>query len=212
VLHSPNSNGEPGTSNNSAGVVVADAVQAKPVIIHVPRERSIDRFLEIHAAPDGEHLVTTIEILSLANKRRGSVGRREYLQKQREMLDGDVNLVEIDLLRGGAHTTSVSLAKALEKTGPFDYHVCVRRFERPDDYEVYPIRLTQMLPIVAVPLLPGADDIKVSLQELLAQCYEVGLYARRVRYREQQPEPPLSEGQAKWAEEVMREKGVTTSA
>jgi hypothetical protein len=212
VLHPSRTNGNATEPSGSSGIAVAEARQAKPIIVHMPREESTERFLEIHAAPDGEQLVTTIEVLSLANKRRGSIGRREYLKEQREILDSDVNLVEIDLLRGGTHTTAVSFDRALKKTGAFDYHVCVRRFEKPEDYEIYPIRSPQMLPIVAIPLLPGAADIDVSLQELLAQCYDAGLYSRRVRYLEHQPEPPLTETQAKWAEQILREKGIVPGA
>ena len=212
ILHQPHANGIAAPkSEDSTGRAVVVAVQARPVIVHAPRDEVIERFLEVHSAPDGEHLVTSIEVLSLSNKREGSRGRKEYLQKQNEMLDSEVNLVEIDLLRGGTHTTSVSLDKAIEKTGPFDYHVCVHRFSTLDDYEVYPIRLPAPLPLIAIPLLPGAADIVVNLQELISNCYDTALYSRRIRYREFRPEPPLTEAQAQWAEQTLREKGLVPS-
>lgn len=197
-------------SPNGGGVAtaIADSVRVQPVIIRVPSEEVIERYLEIHSAPDGERLVTTIEVLSLTNKRLGSEGRKEYRKKQREMLQSDVNLVEIDLLRGGSHTTCVALDRAIQKTGPFDYHVCVHRFDKPEEFEVYPIRLPQQLPEIAIPLVPGTSDIVVNLQDLLSQCYDVGLYSRRIRYQEHRPEPPLSEDQAKWAEYILRDKGL----
>lgn len=193
---------------NSSGVAGADSIRVIPVIVNVPREEIIERFLEIHSAPDGEHLVTSIEVLSISNKRRGSDGRKEYRKKQNEILESEVNLVEIDLLRGGSHTTSVLLDRAVQKTGGFDYHACVHRFDRPEDYEVYPIWLPQQLPEIAIPLSPGTTDIVVNLQELLAQCYDIGLYSRRIRYGEHQPEPPLTAEKAKWAEQILREKGL----
>jgi len=158
--------------------------------------------------PNGEHLVTTIEVLSLSNKRQGSRSRREYLRKQRKMLDSKVNLVEFDLLRQRRHTTSVSLRMAIEKTGSFDYHVCVHRFNKPEEYEVYPILLQQPLPEVAILLLPETPDVVINLQVFLSQCYDTGLYARRIRYGEHQPEPPLTEEQSRWANHVLREKGL----
>jgi hypothetical protein len=187
---------------------VADTIAVKPVIVRVPREEIVERFLEIHSAPDGEHLVTTIEVVSSSNKRQGSRGRREYLRKQRTMLDSKVNVVEIDLLRQGRHATSVSLRLAMEKTGSFDYHVCVHRFNKPEEYEVYPILLPQPLPVIAIPLLPETPDVAINLQELLSQCYDVGLYARRIRYSEHQPEPPLSEERSRWANQVLRDHGL----
>jgi Protein of unknown function (DUF4058) len=203
VLRPPVNNGSPGSA-----AAVVDAVAVKPVIIRVPREEVVERFLEIHSAPDGEHLVTTIEVLSLSNKRQGSRGRREYLRKQRKMLDRKVNLVEFDLLRQGRHTTSVALRSAIEKTGSFDYHVCVHRFHKPEEYEVYPVLMPQPLPEVAIPLMPEIPVVVINLQELMSQCYDAGLYSRRIRYAEHQPEPPLTEEQSRWTNRVLREKGL----
>jgi hypothetical protein len=52
-------------------------------------------------------LVTAIEVLSPTNKAQGEHGRDLYIRKQQEILGGKVHLVEIDLLRGGQHTTAV---------------------------------------------------------------------------------------------------------
>jgi hypothetical protein len=43
-------------------------------------------------------LITLIEIVSPSNKRPG-IDRRAYLRQQRDVLESDANLVEIDLLR-----------------------------------------------------------------------------------------------------------------
>ena len=183
------------------GVAVADALQARPVIVHVPRDEVTEWFAAIHAAPGGERLVTTIELLSPTNKRPGSTGREKYLEKQAEMLDAPVSLVEVDLLRGGQHTTAVPLADARRQAGPFEYHVCVRRFPKPSDYEVYPIRLPNPLPAVAVPLQPGQPDVTVALQPVLTRCYDTGQYVRRVRYDQPLPGPDLSPDHRTWLAE-----------
>jgi hypothetical protein len=138
----------------------------------------------------------------------GSEGHTLYLQKQREVLASKVNLVEIDLLRGGQHTTAVRFEDALAKAGPFDYHGCVRAFEEPNDFVIYPISLGERLPVLAVPLLPGDGSVSIDLQTLLDRCYDTGLYQRRVRYAERTPSPPLRPEQTAWVEQVLSAKGI----
>ena len=65
-------------------------------------------YLEI-VSQKGKRLVTAIEILSPANKTKSGNGRVTYLEKIDECRLGGVNVVEIDLLRGGLHTTAVRL-------------------------------------------------------------------------------------------------------
>ena len=79
-----------------------------------------ERWIEIKRLPDLA-LVTVIEILSPTNK--SGLGRGQYLQKRRELLDQPVHLVEIDLLLGG---------KRLPMGGrlpPGDYYGFVSRAE-----------------------------------------------------------------------------------
>jgi hypothetical protein len=191
---------------------VGPAVARPPVVVRIPREEFREPYLDIYAKPGKERLVTTIEALSPTNKTGGGEGRPLYLQKQREVLSGQVNLVEIDLLRGGQHTTAVRLEDALAKAGPFDYHVCVRAFEEPDDFVIYPISLGERLPVVAIPLLPGDGSVPVDLQILLDRCYDTGLYPRRVPYGERTPVPPLRPEQQAWVEQLLREKGILPAA
>src|SRR5436190_6925971 len=123
----PGSGGAPTLPTTTAtATAVSVAAARSPVVVRIPREEFREIYLDIYAKPGNERLVTTIEVLSPTNKTPGSDGRKLYLQKQREVLGSKVNLVEIDLLRGGQHTTLVRLEDALAKAGPFDYHVCVR--------------------------------------------------------------------------------------
>ena len=191
------------------GVAVAEAVQARPVIVHIPRDEVTEWFAEIYADPGGERLVTTIELLSPTNKRPGSRGARKYRKKQREMLDSSVHLVEIDLLRGGKHSTAVPLTYARRAAGPFDFHVCVHRSPKPLDFEVYPITIAGPLPPIAIPLLPGQGDMTVPLQPILARCYDTGQYARRVRYDLPVPEPELTPDQRAWVAERLATRMAT---
>jgi hypothetical protein len=181
-------------------------------VVRIPREEFREPYLDIYAKPGNERLVTTIEVLSPTNKTLGSEGRTLYLQKQREVLGSKVNLVEIDLLRGGQHTTAVRLADALTKAGPFDYHVCVNVFEEPDDFVIYPVSLGGRLPLVAIPLLPGDPSVAIDLQALLDRCYDTGLYHRRVPYDERTPVPALRPEQTAWVEQTLRDKGLLPPA
>jgi hypothetical protein len=199
-----------GISAGGGGVALAEAVRTEPVVVHVPREEIKESFLEIYAKPGGERLVTAVEGLSPANKSPGIQGRDLYLQKQQEVLNSQVHLVEIDLLRGGVHTTAVPLEQAVAKAGLFNYHVCIHRFDQPDDYFVYPLPLGDRLPKVAIPLLPGDPAVQVDLQAVLDRCYDTGQYRRRVRYGEQVPLPSLSPEQDKWVQTILREKGLAT--
>lgn len=200
-------------SDDGGGVAVAQAVQtAEAVEVHAPDalrwEQVRQTFLEIYAEPGGERVVATIEVLSPANKTPGDHGRQPYVQKQWEALLSRVHLLEIDLLRGGVHTTAVPLDQAVARAGTFDYHVCVHRYDRLDDYLVYPILLHQRLPVFPVPLLHGDPAVPLDLQAVLDRVYDTGQYRRRVPYAARPPVPPLRPEQAAWAEQLLRGQGL----
>ena len=92
--------------------------------------------------------------------------------------------IEIDLLRAGEHAIAVPCAIAVGAAGPFDYLVSVHRFDRFEDFVVYPIRLEDACPEIAFPLLPGDPDVTLDLQAVFDRCYDTGPYRRRVRYGE----------------------------
>ena len=185
--------------------LVAEA-EEEPVIVAVPQspdEERTEPYLEIYARREGEdRLVTSIEVLSLTNKTLGSEGRQKYLEKQQEILSGQVNLVEIDLLRGGAHASAVPLWLAREKAGPFDYHVSVRRFDRPGEFLVYPIPLQRRLPTIRIPLLPGDPSIPISLQAVFQRASSRP-HAAQYDIGTTQIDPPLTPAQATWASQVL---------
>ena len=167
-----------------------------------------ETFLEIYARKKSSRLVTHLEVLSLSNKTPRDRGRKKYLRKQREVLDSKVHLVEIDLLRGGKHTTAVPRHLVEAEAGPFDYHVAIRRFDKPEEFSVYVRRVGERLPAVRVPLLPGEGEVEVDLQQLLDRCYDTGNYDRRIRYADKPPEPTLPAQQTKWLRRVLRDRGV----
>lgn len=190
-----------------AAVWLADTA-TEPVVVSSPHEDHTDKFVEIMTrVGDDERIVTTVEILSAANKKRGGEGRRQYLRKQDEVLASESNLVEIDLLRWGTHTTAVPEDWITEHRGEFQYHACTTRPYRPNRWEVYPIRLREKLPTISVPLSPGERDVALDLQAAFDRAYDSGPYRRRVRYRESLPMPRVSLEDAAWVAERIAAAG-----
>lgn len=171
-------------------------VWVKPALVE-SREWGI----EIREAK-GRRVVTLIEILSPSNRGRGGSGRKQYLQKQQEVLASKVHLVEVDLLRSGAWTVAVPEEEA-RAIADFDYLVSVSRSDDRSGFEVYPIGLDQRLPRIAIPLASKDPDAVADLQSLLDRCYDRGQYAQDLDYSVE-PVPPLTAKQAAWARRVLR--------
>jgi hypothetical protein len=190
---------------DSGGVAVAELVTSDPVVVSVEwlmGDPLHEPYLEIHRRQGTDDMVVAVfEILSPSNKTPGDHGRNLYVAKQQETLLSQVHLIEIDLLRAGTHATAVPLDRAVEEAGPFDYHVCIHRFDHFKDFFVYPLKLESRLPVIAVPLLPGDPDVPLDLQAVFDRAYDEGPYARAVHYDMAAVEPPLRPGQAKWVEE-----------
>lgn len=187
---------------------MAEGDVTKPVVVPLGREEVRQTFLEIHADRGGEHMVTTLEVLSPENKGAAGSGRALYLQKQDEVMQSRVHLVEIDLLRIGLSTTLAPPDRTVRTVGHYDYHVCVHRWDRPRICSVYPVQLTGPLPVVAVPLLPDAPPVPVNLKAALDRAYDSGRYRQRARYRDPVPPPPLHPNQVIWVEQTLREAGL----
>lgn len=151
-------------------------------------------------------LVNSIEILSPTNKMPREHNRDLYLKKQREILDSKVNLVEIDLLRGGEHTTTVPEDRLLLKAGSFEFHVCIHRFDSLEDCFVYPIRLADPLPNIAIPLLPKDPAVSIDLQAVFTRAYDTGPYRREIDYRRDRPTPPLPASLSRWSKKRLAER------
>jgi hypothetical protein len=201
-----------GTSEAGGGVAVAEETETQTVAVYVPYEERRESFVEIYSARGGRRLVTAIEVLSPSNKTPGDQSRESYRQKQLEFLSGKVNLVEIDLLRGGKHTTGVPLEPAQRAAGSFDYHVCRHCFFDYKYFYVTPIRLEQRLPRIVIPLLTDAPRVLLDLQPIFDQCYDDGPYRRFAFYQETAPVPPLTPAQAEWANRLLQEKGLIPAA
>lgn len=201
-------------TDNGGGTAVA--TRSQPIVVEpvpIPTYfETTESFLNVYTRHgDRERLVTSIEILSPSNKVEGD-GRSAYVQKQKEFLTKKVHIVEIDLLRAGKHTTVVPIEMLRERVAKYDYHVCVSRFDRRHAAFTYPFLLTDRLPEIAIPLLPGDGGVPLDLQEVMDRAYDAGPYRRRTRYAEDQPDPPLTPEQGIWATEQLRIAGLVASA
>lgn len=174
---------------------------AEPVVLTTLIDDEIrEPFLEVIDRHD-RTVVTVIEILSPTNKVSGSRGRASYLEKRQEVMTSPSHLVEIDLLRCGVgiHTR--------ELLPPADYYVHVSRKANRPKGVVWPILLTQRLPVLAIPLRPADDDTPLDLQQVLNTAYDRAAYDLAVDYR-REPVPPLREAQQAWAHTLLQRGGL----
>jgi hypothetical protein len=146
-------------------------------------------------------VVTVIELLSPTNKVAGARGRASYEQKRREVMTSSSHFVEIDLLRAGDHLHTRELLPEAE------YFVHVSRQDRRPRGLVWPIRLTQRLPVIGVPLREGDDDAPLDLQWVLETAYDRAAYDMQIDYG-QQPTPPFPTELADWANQLLVAKGL----
>lgn len=177
----------------SGGVV---ATEPAYVIVN----EDVERWIEI-LDPHGR-VITVIEILSPANK---SDGWQRYVSKRQSYLAGGVNVVEIDLLRGGSHAVAVP-ADCLKLAPAARTVVCVTRALSPSCKEVYETPLRETLPNVRIPLREEDLDVVLALQPLVDRCYRMGGYFNEDHHIV--PGPPLSAEDEAWVAEQLKAAGL----
>ena len=112
------------------------------------------------------------------------------------------NVIVIRLVRQGTWLFPTAVRQVLEQAGAC-YGICAIRAERRGEYEVYPIRLRERLPVIRLPLRSTDADVVLALQPLIDHCHERGRY----HFLDYRPalEPPLSPEDAAWAEQLLRQ-------
>jgi len=184
-----------GAATAVAGNSVA---MADPLVVHFD-EPETQTFLEIIEAGKERRVITVLEIVSPSNKYAGA-GREQYLQKQFDLAQANINLVEIDLLRAGPHVLQLPLSRYPESYRT-PYKVCVRR-RGGGTAEIYRVPLREPLPTIRVPLRPDDADVPLELQALIERVYHHGRYDD-IDYTVP-PVPPLSPEDSAWADELLR--------
>lgn len=167
-----------------------------PITIHLPMpEERREALLTIRERQTLE-VVTVIELLSPANKREPSDGRRQYLAKREEILQSKTHLVELDLLRGGRRLPTVEPLPAA------DYYAFVCRSRPRDQAQVYVWPLRAALPEIPIPLSADDADVLINLQQVFTATYDRAGYDYSLDYS-QPIHPPLPDPDAAWAAETL---------
>lgn len=164
-----------------------------------------ESFIDIFELKPERRLVTSIEVLSPSNKRRGSRGWKKYLRKRQALLLGKANLVEIDLLRGGDRMPM------LDRWPDCPYTLLVSREERAPRCKVWPAFFDRPLPAIPVPLSRPTPDLTLALQPLIETIYERGRYHEDIDYS-LPPEPPFTEEQTVWLRQQLQDRGAQPPA
>ena len=177
---------------------VAVAVQLPAI------ELARERYLEVRRVDSRHQVVAVIELLSPTNK--SGDGRREYLSKRAEALYSPTHLVEIDLLRAGRPMPLAADAPTSQ------YRVLVVDGRRTEPIaDLYPFGIRQPVPDFIMPLDEGAESIAVNLNGLINDVYAARYYNLLIDYQTD-PEPPLSDGDRVWLDQLLREQGLRKTA
>jgi len=175
---------------------VATEVEVEPIeVLDMSFPEIHEARLEVLDRADRQ-VVTVIEILSPSNKVLNSRGRAQYLRKREEILASPSHLVEIDLLRAG---TPMRLDRQL---APHQYSVMVSRSDRRRKWKIWPIRLSNRLPTITIPLKGDDPDAPLNLQQVLNTSYERAAYDADLDYTKA-PNPPLPDEYVRWAEKLV---------
>jgi hypothetical protein len=179
---------------------------AEPEIVVVPASDPVtETYLEILEARSGHRVITAIEFLSPINKMPGP-GQDLYLQKEKELRQARVSLVEIDLVRSGRRILG-GATYSIPHPQQTAYIACVRRAPESHRYEVYRLPLRERLKAIRIPLRESDTDVPLDLQALVDLAYRHGRYEQELDYR-QPPDPQLDADDAAWAEELLRSRGL----
>ncbi len=164
----------------SASVAIAEPLL---VLEEVPQTARHVRILDLSS---GERVVTAIEVLSPTNKLT-TAGREEYRRKQCDYLNANVNLVEIDLLRGGQHVLAAAL-ELIPEDRRRTYMMSVRSRTRTT---LFGASLREPLPVISIPLRPRDRDVALNIQQIMNLVYDRGRYAklssRTIRFPRSRP-------------------------
>jgi hypothetical protein len=162
-------------------------------------EKFEETFVEIYAEGEERILVTCIEVLSPSNKRQGTEGWQEYLRKRQAMLLGRANFIEMDLLRGG-HRMPMRTPWPDSPYTVFVSRACNAPYGR-----AWGAHVRHPLPAIPVPLLDPDPDLALDLKPLIDGIYSLGRYEERIDYA-RPLEPPLSEEEAAWVRDVLKDR------
>jgi Protein of unknown function (DUF4058) len=154
-------------------------------------------------------IVAAIDLVSPSNK-VPEEGRDSYEQKQEELLARDCHLIEIDLVRRGAHVMCIPPWRVAQLNS-YDYLTCVNRWPNRHRFELYPCKLNERLPRIKVPLVPPDHDVTLDVQAALEQIYHEARFGIRLRY-DKPCVPALPKADQEWAYGLLEKAGIRNRA
>jgi hypothetical protein len=179
--------------------VATTTILPQAVILPMPLELK-ERYLSIReVGSDG--VITVLEVLSPANKRRGD-GRIAYEAKRQRLLGSTSHLVEIDLLRSEEPMAMRPIGG--EAPSGARYRILVSRSEHRPQADLYEFSLQVPIPTFPLPLKEPGEAVKVELQPIVQGIYDRGGYGLRIDYQAPVPPPPLSPEDSAWVNEVLK--------
>ena len=188
---------DPDPIDESTGTVGGAAV-AQPAVLTPPRSLVERQVYPSVLDRSSREAVTVIELLSPSNK---GGDRHEYLRERDELIDAGVNLLEVDLLRGGRRLPTV------EPLPPGDYHAFTTRSTDPTHVGVTTWGLRDRLPTLGVPLAAGDADVPLDLQPSFDRLYGDAAFGYALAY-DRPPVPSLAAPDAAWVTERLAAAGV----
>ncbi len=179
-------------AQKKGGTALAETIgETEPVTMRpFVQEEHRESFIEIYEASEGQRLVTSIEVLSPSNKRPGTEGWDLYQRKRQRLLLGTVNLVEIDLLRGGQRMPMLD-------TWPDSPDTLLIARARAQLCRVWRAHYRRLLPVIPVPLAKPDSDIPLELQPMIDEIYTRFRYMRSIDYSKPLT-PPLDAAETGW--------------
>jgi hypothetical protein len=144
-------------------------------------------------------VVTVIEVLSPVNK-APKEGRAEYLAKRGEYLGNRINLVEIDLLRGGQRLSLGRPPLSIQ-----DYYILVCRSWQFPKADIWNLSIRDSLPDVPIPLAPEVPETLLPLRACIDRAYDEGDYRDDLDYAAPLIPPPRRQDSA-WIRKVLAAK------
>lgn len=183
-----------GSGRASERVAVGAAVSTvAPAVVRLPNV-DVERLSYLQVFDRTERrLVTVIELLSPANKRRGS-DREQYLAKRSALLVTPAHLIEIDLLRGGPPLP-------MDDVPASDYRVLVSRAESRPEAQVWAFNLRDVIPTIPVPLSEPDSDVWLDVRAAIDHIHDAARYALYIY--DSPPQPPLSADDLAWCESIL---------
>ncbi len=159
---------------------------AQPIQVMVPLSEEVQQpYLQVRDAATQE-VITTVEVLSPANKR--GEGRRKYELKRQQILESLTHLVEIDLLRDGEPLPLANQANQLQAMQSH-YRILVRRAQTRPTADLYPFDLNDPIPRFPLPLRLEDPEVIVDLRTIISDLYEQLGYDYFIDYRNPPPAP-----------------------